>query len=67
MRRLPPTAEYIAWIDADLTFTNPNWALTAINKLKSVDLLQLFSEADFIGRNGQVQYTTKSLMYYAVH
>lgn len=63
--KLPKDAKYIAWIDADIHFFNPRWASEAIAKLKQLDLIQLFEEADFIGKDWRVQYRTKSLMYYA--
>lgn len=65
MKRLPRSAKYIAWVDADVTFLNRRWALDTINLLKTYDLLQLFEDSDFLGPDGKPEATAKSLMYYA--
>jgi hypothetical protein len=41
--RLPKTAKYIAWIDADVIFTNPNIVEDTIKSLKKYDVVQMFS------------------------
>lgn len=43
IRHFPPDWEYGAWIDADFTFTRPDWALEAIHQLQHYDFVQLFS------------------------
>ena len=35
-----PEAQYIAWIDADVIFRNPNWALPAVKALQHYDVIQ---------------------------
>ena len=49
------SAEYIAWIDPDLYFTNPSWVLQAEYALReSYDVIQLFYDARVIEKTGTV-------------
>ena len=43
--RYVPDAEYIAWIDSDVTFANPNWVEETIHKLMYHKVIQPFSQA----------------------
>lgn len=52
--RLPADWEYVAWIDADVEFTNPNWALETIHQLQHHHLVQLFQHALDMGPTGAV-------------
>jgi hypothetical protein len=45
MQHLPPDAQYIAWIDADVIFTRPNWVGETIHQLQHYAFLQLFSRS----------------------
>lgn len=49
INRLPPDARYIAWIDADVNFTRPDWVQETLHELQRYDFLQLFSHAQDIG------------------
>lgn len=42
IKKLPETWKYVAWIDADIEFTDCSWTNMAIEKLKSFDVIQLF-------------------------
>jgi len=42
IKSLPSDAKYVAWIDADLEFENPNWVDQTIEALKDKDIVQLF-------------------------
>jgi len=43
---LPPAWKAVAWIDADIEFENPGWALDALKVLNGCrDVIQLFSHA----------------------
>jgi hypothetical protein len=50
--RLPATARYIAWIDADVEFRSPKWASDTVHALQQYDLVQLWSEALDLGPDG---------------
>lgn len=52
--KLVPHAKYIAWIDADVKFTNSNWVRDTINGLHTYDIVQPFSEA--INLNAKYEY-----------
>jgi len=43
--RLPASWQYVAWIDADITFQRPDWALETIEQLQHYHIVQLFSHA----------------------
>ena len=51
--RLPPEEKYIAWIDADLTFTNPNWVAETIEQLQTNKVVQLFSKCADLDQFGE--------------
>lgn len=46
---LPADWEYVAWIDADVSFANPNWALETVHQLQHYMLVQMFSRAIDLG------------------
>lgn len=45
IQRLPADWEYVAWIDADVRFVRPDWALETVQLLQHYSVLQLFSDA----------------------
>jgi hypothetical protein len=53
LRHLPPDWEYAAWVDADVTFTNPEWADEALHRLQHHPAVQLFSHARDLGADGE--------------
>ena len=52
--QLPPACEYVAWIDADVLFHEPDWPRRAIDTLASVPLAQLFSAVRLLDHNATV-------------
>lgn len=44
IKSLPEDAEFIAWSDRDIYFTNPSWVEDTIEKLKTYDIIQPWSE-----------------------
>ncbi len=44
IQRLPPEAEYVAWLDCDIVFKRHDWAQAAIAALHRHRLVQLFTE-----------------------
>lgn len=44
IQRLPSDWKYVAWIDADVTFTKPTWASDTIHALQHYDVVQLWSQ-----------------------
>lgn len=42
--RLPPNWKYVAWVDADTSFTNPDWVQETIQQLQHYAIVQMFSD-----------------------
>jgi hypothetical protein len=42
---LPGNADYIAWVDADVSFLNPNWITETIEALQHYPIVQMFESA----------------------
>jgi hypothetical protein len=42
--RLPPQATKVAWLDGDILFTNPDWAVETVALLDHFPIIQPFSE-----------------------
>ena len=52
-RGLPPDAQYIAWIDADIEHRNRNWASDTVHALQQYRVVQTWSEALDLGPRGE--------------
>jgi hypothetical protein len=49
IHRLPPSAQKIAWIDADVVFTRPDWVKETVELLEHFYFLQMFSHSRNLG------------------
>lgn len=47
--RLPQDWKYLAWIDADITFRNPDWAAETVQALQLYDIVQPWSDCYDLG------------------
>jgi hypothetical protein len=45
IQRLPPDWKYVAWIDADVVFSRPDWAHETVQLLQHFPVIQMFSQA----------------------
>lgn len=45
IKKLPLDWKYVAWIDADVVFSRPDWAEETVHQLQHYSVVQLFSEA----------------------
>lgn len=45
IQNLPNDWEYVAWVDADISFARPDWVLETIHQLQHYDVVQMFSTA----------------------
>lgn len=54
VRRLPKGCKYIAAIDADVIFADPDWANNTIEALKRHPVVQMFSEVQDLSPNNTV-------------
>lgn len=48
---LPADAKYVAWIDADVMFSRPNWVTETIHQLQVYKFVQMFSHAHDLDSN----------------
>jgi hypothetical protein len=53
IERLPKDWKYVAWVDADVYFTNQQWPTDTIQQLQSYDVVQLFTHSIDLGPIGQ--------------
>ena len=51
--RLPPDWHYVAWIDADIHFRRPDWAMETVHALQLHDVVQPWSDCYDLGPNGE--------------
>lgn len=51
--RLPEDWRYVAWVDADIQFTRPDWAVETVHMLQHYKIIQMFSHAIDLGPNFQ--------------
>ncbi len=65
--RMPPTCNYIAWVDADIQFTRPDWAEETIQQLQHFRVVQMFSHAQDVDPNFHPLKTHISFCYAFVH
>ena len=55
--RLPKSARYVAWVDADIKFERPDWAEETIHQLQHHHIVQMFSHAVDLGPSYEsIQY-----------
>ena len=59
--RLPEDWEYVAWIDADVLFSRPDWAVETIHQLQMYKVVQMWSQATDLGPDFQPIATYSSL------
>lgn len=61
--RLPPDWEYVAWVDADVTFVRPDWADETVHRLQHWPVVQMWSEAMDMTSEHELMHHWKSLMH----
>ena len=52
IKRLPPECDMVAWIDADIIFTNPQWVEQTIEKLEQNPVAQMFEQCIMLDSEG---------------
>jgi hypothetical protein len=50
---LPSDWRYVAWVDADVSFSNPDWAIQTIHQLQRRHIVQPWSECVDLGPKGE--------------
>ena len=61
--RLPDDWAYVAVVDADVTFINPDWVHETLQQLQHHQVVQMFTHAFDIGPNGQPVANFQSFAY----
>lgn len=64
LKKLHPEVRKVAWIDADVAFTNPNWIADTLNALEHYDVVQMFSQATSLGPNHEILWSHESAFKY---
>lgn len=62
LTQIHPDWEYMAWIDGDITFTDPKWVRNTIIQLQRYQVVQLWENAIDLGPDGQTLATHYSFM-----
>ena len=52
--RRTPEAQAIAWVDADITFRSPTWAMDTLHALEIYDIVQPWETAMDLGPKGEI-------------
>lgn len=60
---LPDDWKYVAWLDADLLFSRPNWVGETIHLLQHYPIIQMFSQAQDLGPDYSVIAERPSFMW----
>ena len=63
MRHLPADAEYVAWIDADVSFSRPDWVNETLHQLQLYKVVQMWTHSIDLGPNHELIASCSSLMY----
>lgn len=63
IQRLPSDWKYVAWIDADITFSRPDWVNETVQLLQHYQVIQMFSSAVDTGPNHEHLKTHTGIMY----
>ena len=61
--RLPPDWKYVAWVDADVTFVNPDWVHETMQQLQHYQIVQMFTHAIDLGPSGEPIDNFQSFAY----
>ncbi len=57
-----PDWKYVAWLDADIQFTRPDWFSEMIHQLQIYEVIQMFETATDLGPTGQAINIHESFM-----
>lgn len=61
--RLPLGTKYVAFIDADVLFTRPDWCQETLHLLQHYDVIQMFSSFSDIASDHRIMRMSPSFMY----
>jgi len=61
--KLPADWQYVAWIDGDINFTNPNWMEETVQELQHHPVVQMFEDAVDLGPKHEIHSVHKGFAY----
>jgi hypothetical protein len=61
--RLPRSARYIAWLDADIEFVRKDWVMETLHELQNHKVVQVFSHAVDLGPRHDVIHNHQGFAY----
>ncbi len=61
--QLPRDWEYVAWVDADVSFARPDWVQETIHQLQHFDVVQMFSNAQDLTPSHETMNKHVGFMY----
>ena len=64
VQRLPKNWKYLAWIDADIVFSNERWVEDTIEALQHFKVVQMFQHLADMGPNGEILSVYQGFGYY---
>jgi hypothetical protein len=67
VQSLPADAKYVAWMDADLVMSRPDWVQETLQQLQHHAIVQMFSEAYDLDPSGEIVTGFKSFGYSYIH
>lgn len=67
LQRVPLSAKYIAWIDADIDFGRKDWANETIHALQRYDVVQMWSKAYDLDSDHEIIQEHHSFLYSWMH
>lgn len=65
--RLPLNTQYVAFIDADVSFVRPDWCQEALHQLQHYDVIQMFSAFSDVGPNHEIIRSMPAFMWNQFH
>jgi hypothetical protein len=65
--RLPSDWEYVAWIDADISFARHDWVRETLNQLQHYHVIQMFSTAQDLCPNHETFQRHRGFVYSYLH
>ncbi|MBX3438022.1 MAG: class I SAM-dependent methyltransferase [Planctomycetaceae bacterium] len=65
--QVPDDVDAIAWIDADILFTNPDWPAETLKALEEHAIVQLFDTAEHLMPDGSITPIKRSCGWHYVH
>lgn len=60
---LPRSWQYLAWVDCDVFFKNPNWALDTLHELQHRPIIQPWQDCIDLGPRGEILEVHRSFGY----